>query len=268
MEAAKWVEMIRINPGNYADSKKFAIKEYTDEQYAAELARIEEKFTPLVKLCKELGPRHAHRHQPRLAERPHHEPLRRLAARHGRERAGVRPHRAQARLPQLQVLDEVEQPEGHDRVLPVAGRAAWSRRGRTGTTRFTSASPRPAKARTAASRAPSASARCCATAWATPSASRSRKIPRAKSRSAAICSRESLAHSLSHARMPGCHGADVTNVQVPSGHSTPSPIRPAPTAATGVARRRQMRRRATGARGRHSRSLGQGRAEDFAPKRM
>src|SRR2546428_587431 len=55
MEAAKWVEMVRINPGNYADSKKFVIKEYTDEQYAAELKRIEEKFTPLVKLCKELG---------------------------------------------------------------------------------------------------------------------------------------------------------------------------------------------------------------------
>src|SRR3954468_2472494 len=55
MEAAKWVEMVRINPGNYADSKKFAIKEYTDEQYSAELRRIEEKFTPLVKLCIELG---------------------------------------------------------------------------------------------------------------------------------------------------------------------------------------------------------------------
>src|SRR5690242_16824261 len=55
MEAARWVEKVRINPGNYADSKKFAIKEYTDEQYAAELARIEEKFTPLVKLCSELG---------------------------------------------------------------------------------------------------------------------------------------------------------------------------------------------------------------------
>src|SRR6516162_1219994 len=54
MEAAKWVEMVRINPGNYADSKKFVIKEYTDEQYAAELKRIEEKFTPLVKLCMEL----------------------------------------------------------------------------------------------------------------------------------------------------------------------------------------------------------------------
>ncbi len=55
MEAARWVEKVRINPGNYADSKKFAIKEYTDDQYAAELGRIEERFTPLVRLCKELG---------------------------------------------------------------------------------------------------------------------------------------------------------------------------------------------------------------------
>src|SRR6187549_973676 len=55
LEAAKWVEKVRINPGNYADSKKFAIKEYSDEQYQAELARIEERFTPLVKLCQQLG---------------------------------------------------------------------------------------------------------------------------------------------------------------------------------------------------------------------
>src|SRR5215467_769993 len=55
MEAARWVEVVRINPGNYADSKKFAIKEYTDGQYAAELARIEEKFTPLVLECKRLN---------------------------------------------------------------------------------------------------------------------------------------------------------------------------------------------------------------------
>ncbi len=55
LEAAKWVEMVRVNPGNYADSKKFAIKEYSDDQYATELARIEEKFTPLVNLCRELG---------------------------------------------------------------------------------------------------------------------------------------------------------------------------------------------------------------------
>ena len=55
LEAARWVEKVRVNPGNYADSKKFAIKEYDDAQYAAELVRIEEKFTPLVKLCKLLG---------------------------------------------------------------------------------------------------------------------------------------------------------------------------------------------------------------------
>ena len=51
MEAAKWVEKVRINPGNYADSKKFVIREYTDEQYAAELNRIRERFTPLVSSC-------------------------------------------------------------------------------------------------------------------------------------------------------------------------------------------------------------------------
>jgi (E)-4-hydroxy-3-methylbut-2-enyl-diphosphate synthase len=55
MEAAKWVEKVRVNPGNYADSKKFAVKEYTDSEYAAELERIRERFSPLVKLCRENG---------------------------------------------------------------------------------------------------------------------------------------------------------------------------------------------------------------------
>ena len=53
MEAAKWVEKVRVNPGNYADSKKFKIVEYTDEQYAAELGRIRERFSPLVRFCQE-----------------------------------------------------------------------------------------------------------------------------------------------------------------------------------------------------------------------
>src|SRR5262245_66579949 len=44
MEAAKWVEKVRINPGNYADSKKFVIREYTDAQYVAELNRIRSRF--------------------------------------------------------------------------------------------------------------------------------------------------------------------------------------------------------------------------------
>src|SRR5438128_255979 len=43
MEAAKWVDKVRINPGNYADTKKFLIREYSDEQYAAELSRIGER---------------------------------------------------------------------------------------------------------------------------------------------------------------------------------------------------------------------------------
>jgi len=55
MEAAKWVEKVRVNPGNYVDKKKFEIREYTDDQYEAELERIREQFTPLVHLCKDLG---------------------------------------------------------------------------------------------------------------------------------------------------------------------------------------------------------------------
>src|SRR6201997_3026572 len=55
MEAARWVDKVRINPGNYADSKKFVIREYTDEQYAAELSRIRDRFAPLVELCQQRG---------------------------------------------------------------------------------------------------------------------------------------------------------------------------------------------------------------------
>ena len=55
MEAAKWVEKIRVNPGNYSDSKKFAVRDYADAQYHAELERIREEFAPLVRRCKELG---------------------------------------------------------------------------------------------------------------------------------------------------------------------------------------------------------------------
>ena len=51
--AAGIVEKVRINPGNYADKKKFEEIEYTDKSYQDELNRIREKFTPLVKICKE-----------------------------------------------------------------------------------------------------------------------------------------------------------------------------------------------------------------------
>ena len=54
MVAVKWCEMVRVNPGNYADSKKFVTREYTDHQYEEELKRIEEEFGPLVDECKRL----------------------------------------------------------------------------------------------------------------------------------------------------------------------------------------------------------------------
>lgn len=53
--AAQIVEKVRINPGNYADKKKFEVIEYTDATYQAELQRIRERFTPLVELCKQHG---------------------------------------------------------------------------------------------------------------------------------------------------------------------------------------------------------------------
>jgi (E)-4-hydroxy-3-methylbut-2-enyl-diphosphate synthase len=53
--AARIVEKVRINPGNYADKKRFEEIEYTDVAYEAELERIRQKFTPLIKICKEHG---------------------------------------------------------------------------------------------------------------------------------------------------------------------------------------------------------------------
>ncbi|MCB9047390.1 MAG: (E)-4-hydroxy-3-methylbut-2-enyl-diphosphate synthase [Chitinophagales bacterium] len=53
--AARIVEKVRVNPGNYVDKKKFDFIEYTDDAYAAEIDRIRDRFTPLVKICKEYG---------------------------------------------------------------------------------------------------------------------------------------------------------------------------------------------------------------------
>jgi (E)-4-hydroxy-3-methylbut-2-enyl-diphosphate synthase len=55
MEAVEHVEKIRVNPGNYADKKKFAVREYSDTDYEVELQRLHDAFSPLVKRCKELG---------------------------------------------------------------------------------------------------------------------------------------------------------------------------------------------------------------------
>src|SRR6476620_5083320 len=53
--AARIVEKVRVNPGNYVDKKKFELIEYSDQDYAEEIERIRERFTPLLKICKEWG---------------------------------------------------------------------------------------------------------------------------------------------------------------------------------------------------------------------
>jgi (E)-4-hydroxy-3-methylbut-2-enyl-diphosphate synthase len=53
--AARIVEKVRVNPGNYVDKKKFELIEYSDLDYAEEIERIKDRFTPLVKICKEYG---------------------------------------------------------------------------------------------------------------------------------------------------------------------------------------------------------------------
>jgi (E)-4-hydroxy-3-methylbut-2-enyl-diphosphate synthase len=55
MEAVEHVEKVRVNPGNYADKKRFAVRDYSDADYDRELQRLHEAFSPLVKRCKELG---------------------------------------------------------------------------------------------------------------------------------------------------------------------------------------------------------------------
>lgn len=55
MEAVEHVEKIRVNPGNYADKKKFAVREYSDSAYDEEIDRLHQSFSPLVKRCKALG---------------------------------------------------------------------------------------------------------------------------------------------------------------------------------------------------------------------
>ncbi len=131
MVAAEHVEKVRINPGNFADKKKFEVREYDDAQWDDE-ARARRRALPAAGAALQgAGPGAAHRHQPRLALGPHHEPLRRHAARHGRVGARV-PRRVRGRgLPRRRVLDEVEQPAGDDPGLPAAG-ASLSERARQG----------------------------------------------------------------------------------------------------------------------------------------
>ncbi len=53
--AARIIEKVRVNPGNYVDKKKFEFIEYTDTAYNEEIDRIRDRFTPLVSICKQYG---------------------------------------------------------------------------------------------------------------------------------------------------------------------------------------------------------------------
>lgn len=55
LEAVKWADAVRINPGNYTDRKKFVVKEYSETEYDQELTRAQTAFEPLVRECKRLG---------------------------------------------------------------------------------------------------------------------------------------------------------------------------------------------------------------------
>lgn len=55
LEAAKYADKVRINPGNFADQKNFRVREYTDPEYQAEIDRIDERFTPVVRACQARG---------------------------------------------------------------------------------------------------------------------------------------------------------------------------------------------------------------------
>jgi len=113
MEAVKWVEVVRVNPGTTLTQKKLPPKEYTDEQYAAELKRIEEKFTPLVlerkklKRALRIGTNHGSLSD-RIMNRYGDTPLGMV-----RVRSNL-PHLPQERFPQFQILDEVVQSGSDD----------------------------------------------------------------------------------------------------------------------------------------------------------
>jgi hypothetical protein len=91
MEAVEHVEKVRMNPGNYADKKKFAVLEYTDAAYAEELERLHAAFSAGAPRS-EARSLPAHRHQSRLAVGPHHEPVRRRRRWDGGIGPRVHPH--------------------------------------------------------------------------------------------------------------------------------------------------------------------------------
>jgi (E)-4-hydroxy-3-methylbut-2-enyl-diphosphate synthase len=126
--AARIVEKVRVNPGNYADKKRFEEIEYTDSTYQAELERIREKFTPLVKICKEYGTA--------MRIGTNHGSLSdRIMSRYGDTPLGmvesalrVSAHLRRPELLRHRVVDEGQQPAGNGAGVPVAGAERWMKK--------------------------------------------------------------------------------------------------------------------------------------------
>ena len=175
--AAEHVEKVRINPGNYADKKKFEVRDYSDAEYAEEVERAAERFRPLVRRLRELGRA--------LRIGTNHGSLAdRILNRYGDTPRGMVESA-------LEFLDVCEDESYRDVVFSMkasnaqvaiqayrllAARLEERRPGAAPAIRSTSVSPRRATARTAGSRARSGSARCSRTGSATRSACRSPRI--------------------------------------------------------------------------------------------
>ena len=113
--AARIVEKVRVNPGNYVDKKKFELIEYSDAEYREEIDRIQERFTPLIRICKEYGT------AMRIGTNHGYEPLWRHTYGHGGKCYGVFAHCPVGELSQHCAEHEEQQPAGDGAGLPLAG---------------------------------------------------------------------------------------------------------------------------------------------------
>ena len=164
MEAVEHVEKVRVNPGNYADKKRFAVRDYSDADYERELQRLHDAFSPLVRRSKELG------RSMRIGTN-HGSLSDRIMNRYGDTPLGM----VESALEFIRIAEShgyreiiLSMKSSNPKVMIEAYRLLVERMGaRTCTIRSTSGSRRPATARTGASRAPSGSAPSCLTGWAT-----------------------------------------------------------------------------------------------------
>jgi Enzyme involved in the deoxyxylulose pathway of isoprenoid biosynthesis len=95
-EALKWVEKVRINPGNFVDTGILTLENQTDKMFDEGKEKVAEAFTPFSPGGQASGTRHPYWREPRFALGPHDLPLRRHGGRHGGKRHGI-PGRVRSR---------------------------------------------------------------------------------------------------------------------------------------------------------------------------